>query len=732
MNRSKNYLKDIGLVRTLSCLAVLLYHMNILKGGYLLVCTFFVLSGYLSCVSLFKEDKVSLKKYYLNKLTRLYLPFMIVTFLAVLLVSFFKDINWLNLKPETTSVLLGYNNYWQLSANLDYFARHVSSPFMHFWYMAIILQFDLIFPFIFMLLKKIGKKIKDLPCYILGFLTAIATIYFYISSKNDNIMITYYSTFTRIFSLLFGVFLGFMHHNYREKMPITLKGKFMFYLYILGLIVLSIFVKSNSSLFAIWMILTTIISGRLISYSAKNNDSKMTFFDKIVKQISNISYEIYLVQYPIIFVFEAIDINNTLKIILILILTLLFSIILKFCLNLKKENLKILRFSIFTITIFGSLLGGYEYVIAVDHTAEMKELEKKLEENASLMEERQKAYSEKLKKEQEDWLTTLNNLENDEKALEDIVSKLSIIGIGDSVMLGAVDNLQRQFPNGYFDAATSRTAWVANGILSDLKKRELLGDIIVINLGANGDCPEKCKENIMTTIGERKVFWLNVTNDNKVGVNKRLEALASKYSNLNIIDWNSISKGHREYFISDGIHLTKTGKEVYTKTIFDSIYKVYLDEYNAKKTEILKEYEEQKNRKISFIGNTILTNALDSLQEEFSDSELIVKNDYIFNSVIKDLDEKIENGSLNHKVVLVFDKNSKLTKNDYQTIINKCLDYELYIVALKEEFDFSNYSNVKTIKLHERLNDDHFMPDDIHLNNNGNIELVKILKENLN
>ena len=53
----KKYYKDIDLIRLFSCIAVLLYHLNILNGGYLAVCIFFVISGYLSCVSLFKKNK---------------------------------------------------------------------------------------------------------------------------------------------------------------------------------------------------------------------------------------------------------------------------------------------------------------------------------------------------------------------------------------------------------------------------------------------------------------------------------------------------------------------------------------------------------------------------------------------------------------------------------------------------------------------------------------------------
>lgn len=161
----KKYFKDLNIIRLIACIAVLLYHLNILKGGYLAVCTFFVLTGYLSCISAFRKEKFSLKEYYKNRLLKIYLPLVIVVFISIGIISFLPNIFWFNLKPETTSVLLGYNNFWQLNANLDYFARHVDSPFMHFWYIGILLQFDLVFPFIYLGLKELGDYVKKyIPC----------------------------------------------------------------------------------------------------------------------------------------------------------------------------------------------------------------------------------------------------------------------------------------------------------------------------------------------------------------------------------------------------------------------------------------------------------------------------------------------------------------------------------------------------------------------------------------
>ena len=53
----KKYYKYIDVLRVIACLFVLLYHLGLSKGGYLAVCTFFVMSGYFTCKSLFKNEK---------------------------------------------------------------------------------------------------------------------------------------------------------------------------------------------------------------------------------------------------------------------------------------------------------------------------------------------------------------------------------------------------------------------------------------------------------------------------------------------------------------------------------------------------------------------------------------------------------------------------------------------------------------------------------------------------
>lgn len=737
MKSSKKYYKDLDLIRVVLCIGILLYHLNILKGGYLAVCAFFVLSGYLSCKSLFKKEKISLKDYYLNRLLKIYLPLLLVVFISITIISFIPSINWLNLKPETTSVLFGYNNFWQLSANLDYFARHVNSPFIHLWYIAILLQFDLIFPFIFIGLKKLKDKTKKIvPIITVSSLTSIFTLIFYIYSLKDNIMVTYYSSLTRIFSLLFGVTLGFIHTYYKELIPKFIKGKklekTLLYVYILITIVLFIFIKADSVLFPYAMILVTLISCRMIEYGIVDDKNELSIFDKCIKWLSSISYEIYLVQYPVIFLLQYVNMNWYLKITVVIVSTVVISWLLNFVTKFKEQKNKILRYVLGSIVLIVSLYGCFKYIVAEDHTEEMKALEDQLAQNQEMIQNKQEEYKQKLEQEQTEYLESLANLENLEEELKDVVTNLSIVGVGDSVMLGAVTNLYEQFPNGYFDAQISRTAYVAHGILTNLKNNGMLGNPIVFNLGANGDCSLECKKQIIELCEDRDIFWLTVTNDRDVNVNGELKQLSDMYDNVYIIDWEEISKGHYEYFIADGIHLTPKGREVYTNVLYDFIYNMYLEKYTKQKEDLIKEYEEKQKSKITFFGNDILLNVFSNIESDYIDNKFIIDKEFSFESIKTKLEEEINNNSLNYNVVFAFDSIANLKEEDYKVLIEVCKDRKVYILKTNNQtLDLDN--EVTIIDYYNELQNhkEYLMPDNIHLTEEGNKALGKLLKESI-
>lgn len=729
------YYKDINMIRVLACIAVLAYHFQLLNGGFLAVCIFFVLSGYLSCISSFQKEKFSIFAYYKNKFLKIYLPLVMVVFSVIAIVSLLPNISWLNLKPETTSVLLGYNNFWQLGTKTDYFTSSLNSPFIHLWYISILLQFELVFPFLFMLFKKLGDKVlKILPCILLMLLSIIGYFYFY-QNVDTNRMLSYYDTFMRIFSLLFGVTLGFVHHYYGVKIFQKKNiNRVFFYGYVLITILLFIFLQADSKYFAFSMLFITFISCRLIDYGTQKSTKKITVMDKFMKFFGSFSYEIYLVQYPVIYFFQEINLEMCLKIPLLLILIFVISYFLHLALSKKRKFLleKIVGYVFLVLFTLISCYGGYQYVIAKDYTQEMKMLEEQLKENEDVAFQKQKEFQKKQQQEKEEWKKVLKELENGEEALKEYVKKLSIVGIGDSVMLGAVPNLYGEFPNSYFDAKVSRSVWAGNDILEELKEKNSLGEVIILALGTNGDCSESLKIKMIKNSGNRKIFWVTVTNDSKVHVNDKLKKLSKEYDNLYIVDWAEISKGKEEYFYADGIHLTALGRKEYTKAIYDSIYQAYVEDYRKQNEEKLQKYEEELKNKITFYGNDLLLNDFEKLHNDFKDANFVAQKEMTYEELKEIIKNAVENQTLTHKVVLAFDNQFSLSNEQYEELATIMEEQEVFIVSIKENFELEK-ENVTVLDFSKELeeHEDYFMVDKVHLSDTGNEAFSEFLKNNI-
>ena len=225
----------------------------------------------------------------------------------------------------------------------------------------------------------------------------------------------------------------------------------------------------------------------------------------------------------------------------------------------------------------------------------------------------------------------------------------------------------------------------------------------------------------------RDIFWLNTTNSKDF--NNRLKILEEKYSNLHIIDWNKISKGHSEYFFADGIHLTEVGRSAYATAIYDSIYNYYLNKIDASINKVTNEYEEKYKNRISFYGNDLLLNIFDYIN--IKDSSYSINKDYNFDILKEELSEAINRKELNYKVVLVFDKNFRLSSEQYNEIITMLSNYKLYVV-LPENIDIDK-SKINTIDFYKEIENhpEYLMKDKVHLTNDGNKKLNELIIENI-
>ena len=718
----KNYRKKLDYLRLFSCAAVFLYHLGILKGAYLAVNSFLVLSGYLA-VNSFRKKGNTLKKYYLSRLKNIYLPLLMATLVSICLVSIFSERVWINLKPESLSVLFGYNNYWQLAAQADYFTRHNSSPFMHMWYMAIILQLDLLFPFLYFCLRAGAKKFsKYFPYIILGLLSLGSFLCFSILINKGKVMNAYYGSFSRFFALALGMICAFAQKDKKTRVVANKDlADIIFYVYLLMMLVMDFLIPADS-LFLKWgMLISTLISVRLVDYAAAEKDNQANPW---IMLLSGMTYEIYLLQYPLIYLFAETPLPAFIQNAAIIVSTLVLSFLFKEALG-KKARRRSYRYVLAAFLVLLSAGGAYCFFTAADYGDQIAELQNRLDENARLIQERNEEFLSRQEKEDRQWEDLIDPNLDDEEAVRKMLKEQAVTGVGDSLMIDIIEDIYERFPNGYFDGKISRDLYAGNEILEELKNEGKLADTIILLLATNGDYVEARNENLMKIVEDREVFWVNAIGADDPQFNERFADFASNYTNLHIVDWVSAAEGHPEYFYYDGIHVMEEGTGALADLIYDKVYEVYLARYRSSRQESIDAAENNRKQRVSFYGNEALINVYRYLNQQVSNAIYNTDKDYDYDS----LAEVLKTAELEPKVVFVFDQQAGLSRNEYKKLIAECEGHEVIIIDLIGKDARLKDLPVQVIDFSAQIKEhpEYLLGDKVHLSDDGNKALSEMI-----
>lgn len=207
--KKKRHIEGMDALRGFAILGVVLYHVmpGRFPGGFLGVNMFLVLSGYLiykTSIWDLEHGEYAAGRFYKKRCIRIYPPLliMIIAVWGVLAVSMPEVAKGKG--GEVLSVVGGYNNFWQIRQNASYFARmSQQSPYTHLWAIAIEMQFYLMWPLLFWLLRKLKKhtsmtvvRTSVLVLVILGGLR-MSIVY----RPTEDVSRLYYGTDTRIYAL---------------------------------------------------------------------------------------------------------------------------------------------------------------------------------------------------------------------------------------------------------------------------------------------------------------------------------------------------------------------------------------------------------------------------------------------------------------------------------------------------------------------------------------------------
>lgn len=170
---------DIDALKGIAIVAVVLFHMGLLKSGYLGVDVFFVINGFLvipSIVNNIQNSHFSFFSFIKKRIIRL-LPLIVLASMVVLVMGYFlmlpdhyenlaQSIIAANLMSENILSAITTRNYWDVVNEYK--------PLMHLWYVGILFEFYIVMPVFMLMANKCAKVLKhDSKTWIVSTLTVL-------------------------------------------------------------------------------------------------------------------------------------------------------------------------------------------------------------------------------------------------------------------------------------------------------------------------------------------------------------------------------------------------------------------------------------------------------------------------------------------------------------------------------------------------------------------------------
>jgi peptidoglycan/LPS O-acetylase OafA/YrhL len=223
------YAPGLDGVRALAVAAVLVYHLgttgdstHLLRGGYLGVDVFFVLSGYLITSLLIVEvratGRISIKKFYIRRARRLFpAMFTLLAIVALVVIIWLPD-QGRQLRGDLLAAVGYGTNWWLIVEDTSYFGTGDRPRLLtHLWSLSVEEQFYLVWPLVMILFAR--KRIKrPMMLVVLGLGIAASTaagILLYDPWADPSRV--YFGTDTRALAPLLGAALAVLARPWRNR-----------------------------------------------------------------------------------------------------------------------------------------------------------------------------------------------------------------------------------------------------------------------------------------------------------------------------------------------------------------------------------------------------------------------------------------------------------------------------------------------------------------------------------
>ena len=245
-----NRRSDLDFLKGFAIVSVILYHMYILKSGYLGVDLFFVISGYLFLPRLIdtfsqRELDFSFFSYIIKRLSRLW-PLVVIATAVCLLIGWWGMLpdDFENLAENVVAANLLSTNLLSSITIKDYWAVRTSyQPLMHLWYLGILFEYYLVVPILLYIIRwtsrKLNLNVRKTLITTLCVLSAISLVIYLLPSVSDGAR--FYLLPSRFYELTAGGLVGLLCAPKADSQPTLKWGYYVSLVLLCVVICISIF-----------------------------------------------------------------------------------------------------------------------------------------------------------------------------------------------------------------------------------------------------------------------------------------------------------------------------------------------------------------------------------------------------------------------------------------------------------------------------------------------------------
>lgn len=576
-NRLSARLPELDGLRALAVISVILFHCEIsgvFNAGFFGVDVFFAISGFIITAQLLKEYRETggfkFGEFYFRRMKRLLPPMLGLILLSFLITPLVSGVGYARFRSDVPAALLYVSNWWQIWSRQPYFeAAEAPRMLTHLWSLAVEWQFYVAWPpLAYFFLKKFGRKVAGSLSLILALLSTAWMWHLYDGSDPGRV---YLGTDTHAMGLLAGAALACFWNPWADKKEFSAVGRnglricASLSLALFGYMIL-VMNESDPFMYRGSFLLVPVLTCA-IAYCTLNDPG---FFlsrllrTSMIQWIGSRSYSLYLVHWFIFTLMRLGGMNDLANLVNLAGGLLIIALISELTYQVLER--RVIKMKLGQSGASKALaMGAYMLVVGAIFLGSIMESDNK--GSAQIV-----ASSPLVAKVAIPEGTALLPHENADKAagaavaspvetVNAIASGEHIYAIGDSVLLGASQYLSSSIPGIQIDAAIGRQASQGLKIVRELGGKPDASTVL-LHLGTNGYINESQFKDLLRELANRKsVLVINVHANRRWTApnNEIIERLAREFPNVHLINWHSISSAKPEYFVKDGIHLTKAG-----------------------------------------------------------------------------------------------------------------------------------------------------------------------------